>query len=177
MSALVPFTAYFRTIPARNKSKWDYIRDLQRLGIALYSELESVSQITIPEPGGGQNQMSGQFGSITNGAGVRPQIGNNPSLLMIEGFYTAASSPSAQPAPALTLIHSNEVLTGPRGPRLWDGTTGQPTAVVVAEVSTLRGILNTAASAIADDSGGHPELFRLTYKNIIYGDAGQTFPS
>lgn len=175
--SLVPFTAYFRTVPARSKSKWDYIRDLQRLGILLYTELQSVSQITLPVPGGSQNQLSDKFGSIANGAGVRPQIGNNPSLLMIEGFYTATSNASAQPAPPLTLIHSNEMLTGPRGPRLWDGATGYPTATVTSEVSTLRGLLNTAASAITDDSGEHPELFRLTYKNIVYGDAGQTFPA
>jgi hypothetical protein len=176
MSALVPFTAYFRTIPARGDSKWDYIRDLQHLGIQLYGELKLVSQITMPEPEGGQNQLSEQFGSIANGMGVRPQIGNNPSLLMIEGFYTISSNPSDQPAPALTLIHCNEVLTGPRGPRLWDGATGYPTTAVVAEVKALRLALDTAASTITDDSGNHPEVFRLIYKNITYGDAGQTFP-
>ena len=177
MSAQVPFTAYFRTVPARGSTKWDYIRDLQRLGVQLYAELQSVSQITLPVPGGGQNELSGQFGSITNGTGVRPQIGNNPSLLMIEGFYTAASNPSDQPVLPLTLIHSNEVLTGPRGPRLWDGASGYPTAAVTAEVSTLRGLLNAAAAIITDDSGGHPELFKLNYKNITWGDTGITFPS
>ena len=177
MSALVPFTAYFRTIPARGKTKWDYVRDLQRLGVLLYTELQLVSQITMPVPGGGQNQLSDQFGDIANGAGVRPQIGNNPSLLMIEGFYTANSNPSDQPAPPLTLIHSNEVLSGPRGPRLWDGASGYPTATVTAEVQTLSGLLNAAASVITDDSGGHPELFRLSYKNITWGDTGMTFPS
>lgn len=177
MSAQVPFTAYFRTVPARGKTKWNYIRDLQRLSILMYTELQSVSQITLPVPGGGQNQLGDQFGSIASGTGVRPQIGNNPSLLMIEGFYTASSNPSDQPAPPLTLIHSNEVLTGPRGPRLWDGATGQPTSVVIAEVAALHTILNTAALAITDDSGGHPELFRLNYKNINYGDAGISFPA
>jgi hypothetical protein len=177
MSSLVPFTAYFRTIPARSKSKWTYIRDLQRLSTQLYDELQLVSQITVPVPGGGQNQLNDQFGSIANGAGVRPQIGNNPSLLMIEGFYTATSNPSDQPVAPITLIHSNEVLTGPRGARLWDGATGYPTAAVTSEVSTLRGLLNTAASAITDDSGEHPELFRLNYKNVNWGDAGLTFPA
>jgi len=177
MSALVPFTAYFRTVPARGDSKWDYIRDLQRLGIQLYGELKLVSQITMPDPEGGQNQLNAQFGSIANGMGVRPQIGNNPSLLMVEGFYTASSSPSAQPAPAITLIHCNEVLTGPRGPRLYDGATGQPTTVVVNEVKALHTLLDAAASAITDDSGNHPTLFRLNYKDILWGDGGLTFPS
>jgi hypothetical protein len=176
MSALVPFTAYFRTVPARGKSKWDYIRDLQRLGIQLYGELKLVPQITMPEPEGGQNQLSEKFGSIANGMGVRPQIGNNPSLLMVEGFYTVSSNPSDQPVGPITLIHSNEVLTGPRGARLWDGASGYPTATVVAEVKALHTALDTAASTITDDSGNHPEVFRLVYKNITYGDAGQTFP-
>jgi hypothetical protein len=177
MSALVPFTAYFRTVPARGKSKWDYIRDLQRLGIQLYDELKLIPQITMPEPGGSQNQLSGKFGSIANGTGVRPQIGNNPSLLMVEGFYAVSSNPSDQPVAPITLIHSNEVLTGPRGARLWDGASGYPTATVTAEVSALKLALNNAAALITDDSGGHPEVFKLIYKNITYGDAGQTFPS
>ena len=176
MSSLVPFTAYFRTVPARGKTKWIYQRDLQRLGILLYAELDNVSQITMPVPGGGQEQLSGQFGDVANGMGVRPQIGNNPSLLMVEGFYEAASSPSEQPVAPITLIHSNEVLTGPRGARLWDGATGYPTSTVENEVKALHTLLDNAASAVTDDSGGHPQLFRLNYKNITYGDAGITFP-
>jgi hypothetical protein len=131
----------------------------------------------MPDPEGGQNQLSAQFGSIANGMGVRPQIGNNPSLLMVEGFYTVSSNPSDQPVGPITLIHSNEVLTGPRGARLWDGASGYPTATVTAEVSALKLALNNAAALITDDSGGHPEVFRLVYKNITYGDAGITFPS
>jgi hypothetical protein len=176
MSSLVPFTAYFRTIPARGDSKWDYIRSLQHFGIQLYDALELVDAITLSVPGGSQNQLSGQFGSIANGTGVRPQIGNNPSLLMIEGFYTASSNASDQPAPALTLIHCNEILTGPNGPRLWGGDTEYPTAAVISEVQILSGLLNTAALDITDEFGGHPELFKLTYKNIKWGDGGLTFP-
>jgi hypothetical protein len=177
MSAQVPFTAYFRTVPARGREKWVYVRDLQRLGVQLYAELELVSEITLPIPGGGQNGLSGQFGSIVDGTGVRPQFGNNPSLLMIEGFYTASSNPSDQPALPMMLIHSNEVLTGPRGPRLWGNDSNYPTAAVNNEAAALRTLLNNAAATITDDSGGHPELFRLNYKDITFGDAGITFPS
>jgi len=176
MAAKAPFTAYFRTIPARGDSKWDYVRDLQHLGIKLYTELEAVTQIVLPIPGGGQNDLSGQFGSIANGTGVRPQIGNNPSLLMIEGFYNAASDPSEQPVAPVTLIHCNEFLTGPRGERPWGDDTNCATSTVVAEVKALRTLLDTAALAVTDDSDGHPELFRLTYKNIIWGDSGHHWP-
>jgi hypothetical protein len=143
----------------------------------LYAELEPVPEVTLPIPGGGQDQINGQFGDIANGTAVRPQIGNNPSLLMLEAFYTASSNPSDQPVAPITLIHCNEVLTGPRGERPWGDNTGQATATVVAEVKALRTILDNAASVITDDSGNPPELFRLNYKNITWGDGGHTWPS
>lgn len=175
MSAQIPFTAYFETTPSRGKSKWVYIRDLQRLSNALYEALEDVTSIAIASPGSGQNQLSGQFDSITNGTCARPQIGNNPSLLMIEGFYTA-SSVSVQPAPAKTIICNNQFMSGPSGPRLYGDNTNYPSSVVNSEVATLCDILNTAASSITDDSSDSPILFRLMYKNIIWGDSGLTFP-
>jgi len=177
MSALIPFTAYFRVVPARGESKWDYARDLQRLGNLLYGELESVTSITLPVPGGGQNQLNNQFGSIANSTGVRPQIGNNPSLLMIEGFYSVDSKASEQPVAAATVIHCNEVLTGPRSQRAWSSLTEFPSSTVVDEVSDLKTALDSAAAAVVDDSGNSPELFRLNYKNITWGDHGHTFPA
>jgi len=179
MAALIPFTAYFRVVPIRGKRRFEYIRALQKMANLTYAELQDNAPTTIvlPVPGGGQYESSGQFSGIAYGTAIRPQIGNNPSLLMIEAFYAAADSdPSDQPNPDVNLIYNNAVLTGIRGRQPWLGAAGSPVAAVENEVVALKTILETAISAVVDEWGHSPTLFRLSYKGTIWGDGGLTFP-
>jgi len=179
MSALVPFTAYFRVVPIRGKRRFEYVRALQKMANLAYAELEAHAPTTIvlPVPGGGQYESSGQFTGLAYGTAIRPQIGNNPSLLMIEAFFVAASAnPSDQPNPEGNLICNNAVMTGIRGRQPWLGAPGSPVAAVQGEVFALKTILETAVSAVVDEFGNSPTLFRLSYKGTVWGDGGLTFP-
>ena len=189
---LAPFTAHIKIIPDRGQQtstnyvrragRFDYVRDMQRLAIRIYQQLEQDAgteggPIVLPEPGGGQNRLSGRFGSIEYGGAVKPQIGQSPAQVMIEAFYnTDITTPSEQPNPDTHLIHSNEHVWGVNGPQPWLGTAGLPKVEVEAEVIVLKGIIESAIADVSDDSGMALSLFRLLYKNITWGDRGHHFP-
>ena len=109
-----------------------------------------------------------------------PQIGNMPALLMLEGFYQVPASVSANPCAMPTsdtyIFCKNEAISGPLGPQPWLGPAGQPTTQTDNEVVNLLNTLLPQLSSILDASGATPQVFRLSYKNITYGDRGFTFP-
>ncbi len=184
--ALIPFTAYVKVVPSRGRQtsttvvrrggKWDYTRDLEKLARSVYQQLSAVSQLNIADPGSGVHELAAQFGSLAEGAAIIPQIGNKPSLVMIQGFYNgAATLASTQPYARKTLIHAGEMVSGYSGGYPW-ATGGLPSTAVNTEVVTLKGLIDTALGNITDDSDGNPSLFRLVYKGITWGDHGHHFP-
>jgi len=189
---LAPFTAHIKIVPHRGEQtgnnfvrrggRFTHWRDMQKLSIQIYEQLQEDygtegGALVLPIPGGGQNQLSGRFGSIANGGAVKPQIGQQPALVMVEGFYnTDTTEPSDSPHHDTQYIHSNEVVSGQLGPQPWLGIIGLPTADVESEVIALKTIIETAISDIVDDTGEELQLFRLLYKGITFGDRGHFFP-
>ena len=188
MPAQAPFTAYIKVVPLRGRAttstggivrragRFDYVRELQKLSAMVY-ELLSGTSLVLAHPGGGQNYLTGRFGTIVDGGGVTPQFGNKPSLIMIEGFYMAASAnPEDQVAARRTLIHSGEVLSGYAGQYPWD-SAGLPTDAVAEEVADLKAIIENAITSVGDATSAPLKVFRLIYKGITWGDRGHTFPN
>ena len=188
MAAFVPFTAHIKVIPSRGPvadngvgkrgGKWDYVRSLQRLATIVYEELTAnATAITLAGPGGGQSQLQYPMSDYAPGVAAKPQFGQNPAQLMVTGFYTTnATNLSDQPNNRHMVFHAGRVVNGYGGEKPWLGSDGQAVAVVQLEVCTLKALIETAISAVADDSGNSLEVFRLYYKGVIYGDRGHTYP-
>jgi len=153
---LAPFTAHIKIIPDRGQQtstnyvrragRFDYVRDMQRLAIRIYQQLE---------------QDAGTEGG---------------PIVIEAFYNTDITTPSEQPNPDTHLIHSNEHVWGVNGPQPWLGTAGLPKVEVEAEVIILKGIIESAIADVSDDSGMALSLFRLLYKNITWGDRGHHFP-
>jgi len=198
MANQVPFTAHIKVVPhrgqatdttgpgykeqgaVRRSARADFVRDLQRLATLVYSELEAnePDRITLPKPGGGQFRMFGSYSTLQYGAAAKPQIGNQPSLLMIEGFFTAPEASHAalvQPFARMPVIHGGSYFAGQNGQWAWD-PSGLPNTDVEAEVIELKQLIEAAISAVSDESGHALGLFRLQYKSATWGDGGHHFP-
>jgi len=198
MANQIAFTAHIKVVPNRGPSsdtsgsiykeqghvrraaRFDYVRDLQRLAVLVYEELEANEpvRITLPKPGGGQFRTFGSHSSMQYGTGVKPQIGNQPALLMIEGFFRAPEASSAllvQPNPRMPVIHGGSYIEGFNGQWPHD-PNGLPNTDVEAEVVELKQAIEAAISAISDESGVVLGLFRLQYKSATWGDGGHHFP-
>ena len=182
MSVFVPFVAHIKVVPSRLQrgKRFELVRDLQRLGTVVFEELDDIPSINIAEPGGGQHRNFGRFSDLQYGTAVKPQIGNTPAQLMITGFINFDIA-NEQPHPNTQLIHGHvdgvqASQSGPKGNQSWLGLEGNPTADVEAEVITLKALIDGALASVTDSTGNPVTLFRLDYKNIIWGDRGHTFP-
>ena len=197
MANQIPFTAHIKVVPhrgqavdttgpihkeqgiVRRSARADYVRDLQRLATLVYSELEAnETRITLPKPGGGQFRMFGSHSTLQYGAAAKPQFGNQPSLLMIEGFFRAPASSHAllvQPFTRKPMIHGGSYFEGFGGQWAQD-PDGLPNTDVETEVIELKQLIETAISAVSDESGQALGLFRLQYKSATWGDGGHHFP-
>lgn len=190
MSAQAPFTAYIKVVPSRGRStgtgavrrggRGDYVRDLQRLAGFVYDELKAHNGglLTLAEPGGGEARLIYQYSDYAPGTSARPQMGQNPSLLMITGFFTVTGGdPSDQPVTKTTRIHANEIVSDYQGEQPWLGPAGLAVASVQSEVKELKNLIETCIVSVSDASGNPLRVFRLTYKGIVYGDRGHHFPA
>lgn len=200
MSRSIAFTAYLRVVPSRGRAfethddvrpggRFDYVRDLQRLAVAVYDALQDAPEIMVATYG--QNDLRSRIGSQNLGVGVRPQFGNNPSLLMFEGFYdlqealdqnaspplvSAGDEVIAQPAGRTTLFHANSVYNGYDGQQPWT-ETGMPTATVQQGVAGLRYLIDSVVQNVSDDTGNPPTVYKLLYNGILWGVGGHHFPA
>lgn len=198
MANQIPFTAHIKVVPHRGQptdtsgtiykeqgnvrrgARFDAIRDLQRLATLVYSEIEANEpvRINLPRPGGGQFRTFGNFSTLQYGTGVKPQFGNQPALLMIEGFFRAPEASHAllvRPFANKPVFHAGSYMTGDGGQWAWDDD-GVPNTDVEAEVIELKQLLEAAISAVSDESGQSLALFRLQYKSATWGDGGHHFP-
>lgn len=196
MPKQTPFTAHIKVVPHRGQTvdtagslykeqghvrraaRFDYVRDLQRLASLIYSELQTnETRINLPRPGGGQFRTFGSHSSLQYGGAAKPQIGNQPALVMIEAFYRAPDPDPAlaQPFARKPVIHAGNYMTGFSGQWAWDDDGG-PNTDVEAEVVELKQIIEDAISAVSDTSGHALSVFRLQYKSATWGDGGHHFP-
>lgn len=189
MAASNPFTLYLSVVPDRGPSsstaavrkggRWVYLRQLQRLARESFDALvANATNLTLAKPGANVEYSSGQFQNMSEGMSYKPQIGNQPDLLMVEGFYAvAAGDQSAQVAASTTRISSNEAMTGPAGQQP-ARTGGMPSSTMESEVKALKTEIESALStgAVVDADSAAPKVFRLIYRGVVWGDRGHHFP-
>lgn len=179
MGVQVPFTAIFKVIPERAFGRrFEYIRSLQRLAVSVYDALVDVDGLTIAAPGGGQWSSTDYRSDLQFGTAVKPQFGEVPAQLTVEGFYDVDVG-DAQPADDITIIHANAWVSGAHNYQLASnaGTAVQlvpPRTAVLTEVKALRTAMTTAI-VTALPAADIP-LFRLHYKGLVFGDRGLHFP-
>ncbi len=182
-----PFTVYLRFVPWRGKtaatpttgavvvgkaSRNDYIRDAEKLSIAIYQELEdNASNVVLSKPGSGQTKAISSFGGIQPGVAWRPQAGNKPSLLTLEAFYLNSSADSFQPVDSRTVFHANSMKSGYAVDSMATVNT-----TTLNSVKALVAELNAALAGVEDSTGDPPTIYRLIYKGIVFGVGGHHFP-
>lgn len=182
-----PFTVYLRFVPWRGKeaasptsgavvvgksARNDYIRDAEKISIAVYEELsENADNVVLPSPGSGQTKAIGSFGGFRSGVAWRPQAGDKPALLTLEAFYLNSSADSFQPVDRRTIFHANSMKSGHVIDNLStiNTTTLNSVKALVAEI-------NAALVAVEDSTGNPPTIHKLIYKGIVFGAGGHHFP-
>lgn len=176
MPKQVPFTAHVRVVPSRaNGKRFEYIRDLQKIATQVFSELEKDMDLALAAPGGGQHQSfnggGSGWGGMTNGTGIKPQIGQSPAQLMITGFLSSddKNNPVHQNKP---VIHTGTFEEGVGGNQGW---SSNPTTVADAYVSSVKTKLETALTAVLGSSADW-NVFSIDVAGIKYGNRGYHFP-
>ncbi len=172
--AQIPFTIHIRVVPSRGK-RFVYIRDLQKIGVDIYDELASVTQLNLAQPGGGQHKSyggtaGGGLSGYAEGFAVKPQIGQAPAQLQITGFYDDSAVP-AQAHPDKQVLHTGTAETGPAGGHTW---LANPRTATDANASAIKGLFETAAIAVLGATDWN--IFRLEVSGTVYGDRGLHFP-
>ncbi len=171
------FIAHMRIVASRGK-RFETIRSLQRLANLIYGGSDGISgligdtNIEIARPGGGQ---ASQLNAVNQtdyypGCAVKPQFGETPAQLMITGFYLLSTA-NAQAWPDKTVTHAGESKSGAGGAY---GYKTNPATSVATEVQSLKAIIDNIIAT--EVPGENVTLFRLDYKNIIWGDRGFHFP-
>ncbi len=183
-----PAAAHSGVVQGRRGGRFDTIRDMERISLAVYTNLNLVDILVVPYPGGSIHALSNRFVNIALATGISPQFGNVPPRLMLEGFVNFEDSDvsppidvddaalAAQPNPANIVFSGNEVLSGYIGQQPWRGSAGLPVATVDQEVAILKSTIDTAIADIKDSTGRAPVVYRLLYKNITWGVGGHSFP-
>jgi hypothetical protein len=172
---------HVRIVPSQGsgqlKSKrFENWRDMQKIANLMYESLESISSISVAEPGGGQHQSFGGTGrsgmsGLTRGMAVKPQIGETPAQTQITGFWDSTAK-NDQPHPEHQRISGGEIFTGPATAIPW---SQNPTTAVDGMVQDLK---NAVEAAFGTDlpSGITFSIFRIDISGVIYGDRGYHFP-
>lgn len=174
MSHFAEFEAFIRVVP-NNGRRFEYVRDLQRLGQLVYEEVnDNASNVTLAMPDGGQYRSIEAFSEYVAGTKVKPQFGETPAQLELTGYYSVSTA-NAQTCENTMVFHAGVAVSGPIGykPSI---IAGHPTSAVLSEVKALKSELESAITSITDTTGTDLKIFRLIYKGIIFGDRGVHFP-
>lgn len=172
-----PFTVYFRAA-IQGQGRDVRLRYAQRIAIQIYNELIVEDSINLAQPGGGQRSGFNlhDFANYSAGLQVKPQFGEAPAQLVITGFYITDSKVE-QTYGNLSFLHAganvNGVVTGVAA----QARDSKEVTAVDSEVSALSAIFQTALDTVnATWTDANVSLFRLNYKNILFGDSGIHFP-
>jgi hypothetical protein len=175
MAVDAPFIAHFRIVPERGDGKrFEIVASLHQIAAAIYQDLVLEDDVWLAQPGGGVTGFIEQRSDYLPGMAVKPQMGETPAQLMINGYYRLGSG--NQPYSTRTVISTNGFVTGQDGgnPSVPEG---QPTTTVENEVKALVTLLNTVATnALPAVTADDVSLFRLDYKGAVWGDRGYHFP-
>lgn len=172
--AQIPFTIHIRVVPARGK-RFEYVRDLQKIGVDIFDEVSTETSLNLAAPGGGQHRMyggtsGGGLSGYADGFAVKPQIGQTPAQLQITGFFDDSLVP-AQAHPNKQVLHTGTAQTGPAGGHTW---LANPRTATDTNAAAIKGLFETAATAVLGASDWN--VFRLEVSGTVYGDRGLHFP-
>jgi hypothetical protein len=184
MAKWIPFTLHVKIVPdhgsgstdAKLKSKrFEYIRDMQKISSLMYSAIDSITGLQVAQPGGGQHRSlyGGDHNNsgLTNGAAVKPQIGESPAQIMLTGFMSTSATNSIQYHSAIKRISGNEIYEG----NVASPAELNPLSALDTLVSTLK--TNVVNAFISDlPSGIIYDVFRIEMAGVTYGDRGYHFP-
>jgi len=170
----IPFTIHIKVTPEKGK-RFEYIRDLQKIGVSVLEEVSVNSSLTLASPGGGQHTSRsgasrGGIGGMTEGLAVKPQMGNTPAQLQITGFFDDSAVAGA-PHPESQVVHTGSNQTGHLGSNTW---TANPNTSVDDRAKAIRALFDTAVNEVLGSTDWR--VFRLEVMGTIYGDRGLHFP-
>lgn len=174
MANRVPFTAYMKITPERGDGKrWEIQRGRERLAYQIATDLAasfSDGNMALPGSSGewGLAANGGSLSSLINISAVKPQFGEDPETVMIEGFY--AGDQNALPYGEATLIYAGESRTGPAsGAPGWNANYA-PSAACLTQVKALKTALEAAITSVT------VEITKIDYSGVSFGQGGHHFP-
>lgn len=176
MSKSVPFVANIKIIPDRPSKRQELFQSLSKISSLIYDALLSESSINMATPGGGVSPSFGDinhryaFGNYSNGLAVKPQIGDTPAQLVINGFYTS-SSDNDQIWPTHQVISGGRTFTGYSS----NSAVTVPSTTFNAEVKIFHDLLDTIVNTSIPDGVSY-EIYRLEYSGIVFGEKGFSYP-
>jgi len=164
MPHYVPFEMSLSVYPYYNK-RYEYIYDLERLGIKVYNAISVLANVTLANPPSGRSRTYNRFGTIVKSAAIKPFFGDIPALLTFGGYYLVSGSPIPI-HPNIQVIVGNQVKTGSQA-ALWKN---RPVSTVETNATTLRTNILAALSAVTSIDGSALKMYRYTFNSIQYGD-------
>jgi len=180
MPAQAPFTAYIQLYPSKTGTRWEKVRELEKLGYYIDQALASDTALNLARPGGGASLSDGRFGWEYGGVSVKPAFGQTPAQATVVGFYDPDTVETDGPEADLheqtysdtQVFHAGAALTGPMGAVPW---LKNPTAKVDAEVKALKANLEQFLRLYLPAGVGW-KIIKVDLRGVVYGYGGYHFP-
>lgn len=184
MARWLPFTLHVKIVPdfgpattgpASKGGRYEYWRDMQKIGILMYDSLSDRSELKLAQPGGGQ--YGSYYGGVNNNSGikdgfaVKPQFGDTPAQAMITGFYEDTTNANIQNYNEVTRFSGGYQYSGPSH----EPWLANPRSELETLVSSLKTLVEGQFTADLP-SGINYTVFRLDLAGVLYGDRGYHFP-
>jgi len=175
-----PFMAHYAFIqPGQSRlwTRWERLRYAHKISRLLWETLSPNASLVLAQPGGSvrSDLVVHAWADSLDGLMYKPQMGETPAQLGIEGFYSVTTGlvPTYN---SVATVQDNRFLYGHwQGP--WPAAVKVPVASISTEVKALKAILDAAAGvALATYPDCAARTFRLDYKGVAFGDRGFHFP-
>jgi hypothetical protein len=158
-------------------TRWERLRYASKVSRLLWESLTPNTNLVLAQPGGSvrSDLVVHAWSDSLDGLMYKPQYGETPAQLGIEGFYILTTNlvPTYSNS---SVVLDNRFLYGPMRGR-WPAAVKVQQASIIAEVKALKAILDAAAGAtlvVYPDCA--LKTFRIDYKGEVWGDRGFSFP-
>jgi len=174
----VPFQAYISLLAPRPGTRWEYLRDFQKIAVFIYDALNTESSIQMPAPEGsqflnGSGDNNGSFSTSYGGLGIKPRFGDFPDMLTVSGWYLVDRNNTPVATLDNTIFAQNQIwnLQYPNVHR----TNIQ--SFIYTEVAALKSLLLSACQSAYPVDNSTYKMFQMDYSGLVFGYKGQGFPS